>query len=135
MIPSLASLANWALLILRVVYGIIFVAHGWPKFKDLKQNAQNFEMMGFRPGAFWGTIVASVEFFGGLCLIFGFLTQLAAILLAVNMLVATCWKIRNKQQLVGGYELDLMLLSAGLLLATLGGGVYSLDNYWAINLY
>jgi uncharacterized membrane protein YphA (DoxX/SURF4 family) len=37
----------WAILILRIVLGLIFIAHGWPKIKDLRQNAKNFSGMGF----------------------------------------------------------------------------------------
>ena len=135
MIPSLIFYADWALLILRVVVGIIFIAHGWPKFKNLKQNAQNFAMMGFKPGAFWGTIVAFVELLGGLALIAGFFTQIAALLLAIDMLVAFLWKVKGGQKLVSGFELDLTLMAAALLIATIGSGIYGLDRYWTIALY
>jgi putative oxidoreductase len=115
--------------------GIIFIAHGWPKFKNLKQNAENFAMMGFKPGAFWGTIVALVEFLGGLALIAGFLTQIAALLIAIDMLVAFLWKVKGRQKLVGGFELDLLLMSTALMIATIGSGMYGLDSYWPIALY
>lgn len=135
MIPSLVFFADWALLILRVVIGIIFIAHGWPKFKNLKQNSENFAMMGFKPGAFWGTIVAFVELLGGLALIAGFFTQIAALLLAIDMLVAFLWKVKGGQKLVSGFELDLTLMAAALLIATIGSGIYGLDRYWTIALY
>lgn len=120
------------MLILRLVYGLIFLAHGWPKIKNLKNNGQNFEMMGFKPGIFWGTIVALVEVFGSLAVIVGLGTQIAGLLLAFNMLVASIWKIKRGQKLVGGFELDILLLATGLLLASFGGGAYALDNYWRL---
>lgn len=135
MVSTLLIFSDWTILILRLAFGVIFLAHGLPKIKNLKVTAQNFEMMGFKPGAFWGTIVAFVEFFGALALIIGFYTQVAALLIAVNMLVATLWKMKNKQGLVGGYEFDLTLAAAALLLATLGGGLYSLDSYLRISLF
>ncbi|MBI2024867.1 MAG: DoxX family protein [Candidatus Harrisonbacteria bacterium] len=129
MLTILAIFSEWALLVLRFVFGAIFLAHGWPKLKNLKANSENFTMMGFKPGAFWGTIVALVETLGGVAIILGIAVQLAGILLAFNMLVATIWKITRGQKLVGGFELDLLLLSAGLVLATLGGGAYSLNLF------
>lgn len=129
MIILLSVFSEWALLILRLVYGLIFLSHGWPKIKNLKTNGQNFEMMGFKPGIFWGTIVALVEVFGSLAIIVGFGTQIAGLLLAFQMVVTTIWRMKRGQKLVGGYELDIILLAVGLLLATLGGGAYALDNY------
>lgn len=123
-------LSDWALLALRVVIAVIFFAHGWPKIKDLRQNAMNFGMMGFRPGAFWGTIVAFVEVFGGLAILLGLGVQIAGPILAINMLVAALWKKKQGMGLVNGYELDLVLLTANLLLATTGPGMYSAQSYF-----
>lgn len=120
---------DFGLLLLRVVLGLIFLVHGWPKIKNLKETHANFEMMGFRPGVFWGTVVAMVEFFGGLLLIAGLFTQLVAVLIAIQMLVATAWKMKRKQGLAGGYEFDLLLAVSALVLATSGSGLISLDNY------
>jgi putative oxidoreductase len=129
MIPLFFVWSTLALFLLRVFFGLVFLIHGWPKIKDLKQTAANFNGMGFKPGIFWGTIVAVVEFFGGLLLIVGLFTQIVALLLAIQMLVATVWKIRRKQPFAGGYEFDLALLLIGLILATSGGGNFSLDSW------
>ena len=122
--------SDWSLLGLRIVFGAIFIAHGFPKIKNLKTNAQNFEMMGFKPGVFWGTIVAFVEFFGGLAIIAGLYTQIAALLLAIDMAVATLWKIKRGQKFISGFELDLILFVVGLAVATLGAGIYSLSRFY-----
>ena len=126
-IQFLTNYVDWAYFLVRLVFGLIFIAHGWPKVKNLKTTSQNFEAMGFKPGGFWGTVVALVEAIGGLAIIVGFYAQVAALLLAVNMLVAMFWKISRKQGLVGGFEFDLLLLVVALLLATGGAGIYSLD--------
>ncbi len=117
-----------ALFLLRIFYGALFVAHGWPKIKDLIGNAKNFEGMGFRPGLLWGSIVALLEFFGGLALVAGFYTQVFALLLATQMIVAALWRIKMKHKFAGGYELDIALILIGLALATMGGGIYAVDN-------
>ena len=70
--------------------------------------------------------MGGVEFFGGIALIVGFATQLAAALVAVNMLVAIS-KVKFKQGLVNGYEFDLVLLVIALALLVLGPGAYALD--------
>src|SRR3989344_2429492 len=103
MITYLFIWSGITLLLLRIFYGVLFVAHGWPKIKDLMQNAKNFEGMGFRPGLFWGTLVALLEFFGGLAIIAGPFTQVLGLLLAVEMIVATIWRLKMKHKFVGGY--------------------------------
>jgi putative oxidoreductase len=127
--------SDWGILLLRLVLGLIFLVHGWSKIRDLKANAKGFDSMGFKPGFFWGTIVALVEFFGAIFLILGLYTSIVAILIAINMTVATLWKIKIGQALVSGYELDLILAVSALLLATLAGGTYSLDSYWHIRFF
>ena len=128
MITYLFIWSGIILFVLRVFFGALFVVHGWPKIKDLAQNAKNFEGMGFRPGIFWGTIVALLEFFGGLVIIFGLFTQVFGFLLAIQMVIAAIWRIRSKHKFVGGYELDIALVLIGLVLATLGGGIYAVDT-------
>ncbi len=135
MITLLSGFSDYYLVIARLIIGAIFLAHGWPKLRNLPMTWQNFSMMGFKPGFFWGTVVAHVEFFGGLALILGVGTQIAALLLAINITVAALWKMSRGQKLVGGYELDIAILAAVLIIAGIGGGVFTLDNYWPIALY
>lgn len=117
-----------SLLLLRLALGLIFIVHGLPKIKNLRMTAHHFESMGFRPGNLWGTIVAFVEFFGGLAVFFGLLTGVAALGIAINMIVALFWKINKGQGLVGGFEFDLILLVVALTIVMLGGGAYSLES-------
>lgn len=105
------------------------IAHGWPKLKDLKMTAQNFDGMGFRPGIFWGTIAAVVEAIGGLAILLGFWAEFAAGLFAVQMLVAAVWKFKNKMGFVDGYELDLALVALAAFIAIYGTGFYALQYY------
>ncbi len=116
-----------AVFILRIVLGLVFVAHGWPKIKNLRETQTNFGAMGFKPGVLWGTVVAVLEFFGGIAIILGLFTQAIALFIAFEMLIAFLWKLKKGQGLVGGYELDLILLASALTLAALGGGAYALD--------
>ncbi len=131
----LFAFSDIALLVLRVAMGVVFIVHGWPKIKDLRANAKGFDKMGFRPGKLWGTIVAFLEFVGGIALIAGFFTQAIGLLLAAQMLVATVWKIKNKQHFAGGYELDIALVAMGLILATSGAGAFAMDNLYSLFIY
>ncbi len=120
---------DWGILILRVFLGFAFLVHGLPKIKDLKQTSQNFEMMGFKPGNFFGPSIALLEFFGGIALILGAFVQTLALLFAIEMLVATFWKIKKGNGFVGGYEFDLSLLVIALMLLVSGSGPFSIDGY------
>ncbi|MDP1719353.1 MAG: DoxX family protein [bacterium] len=129
LLSILPIFTDWPLLIARVVIAAIFLAHGWPKIKNLKQNAHNFGMMGFKPGAFWGTVVAFTEVFGGLAILVGIATPFAGFALVIDMLVATLWKLKKGMKLIGGYELDLIILATCLILAIAGPGIFSLHSY------
>lgn len=117
---------------MRIAVAVIFLAHGWPKLKNLKTTAENFNAMGFRPGRFWGTLIALLETVGAGFLFIGAGTQILAILFAVEMAVVIVWKIRKGEKLLGGCELELALLAASLVLMTSGGGVLGLDNHFRI---
>ncbi len=121
--------SDWALAFLRIVLGILLLLHGWPKLKDLKTTSVNFGAMGFKPGSFWGPLVACAEFFGGLALILGVWTEFAAAVIAIEFVVITIWKIIRRQPFVGGLELDLLILGAAVTLLALGAGAFSFDHY------
>jgi len=75
-------------------------------------------------------VVIAVEILGGLALILGLGTRLAAALLAIDMVVAVL-AVRLAAGFVGGYEFELTLLAAGLSLALLGGGPVTVRQVFA----
>src|ERR1700740_1968712 len=82
-----------AITILRVVLGIVFFAHGAQKMLGWFGGFGFSGTMGFFTGqmhipALFAFLAIAAEFFGGLGLILGFLTRIAAFGIAVNMLVA-----------------------------------------------
>ena len=114
--PDLFAFQNFAPLILRLVLGFIFIIHGYPKlFKD---NSD--------PGIFWAYLAGAVEFFGGIFLVLGLFTQLAAAALTLEILVSIV-KMKFSKGFAGGHELDLTLLAMALALVLLGPGALSLD--------
>lgn len=122
-----------AALLLRLVIGGVFIIHGYPKFiaAQRKQGGEWMKGMGLPSGfILFGGIV---EFFGGIALVLGILTQVIAMLFAFWML-STTWlsKVKMKKKFVGGYEVDVILLVASLALAAIGAGAFSVDHLLGI---
>ncbi len=120
------------LLVLRIGLGTVFIAHGWMKIKNPSQWAQN---MGLAP--IFGILVSIGEFFGGLGILFGFLTQIAALGPFLVMLGALRYHIFVwKQKFINleddSWEYPFFLAIAALAIALMGAGAYSLDAYFGL---
>ncbi len=105
--------------------GVVFLAHGLDKLQGMDGVIGFFGSLGLAP--FFAYLVAGVEFLGGIALILGVFSRYAAYLLAVVMVVAI-FLVKFKMGLLGGYELDLVLLAALLTIAGAGSGVYSISG-------
>jgi putative oxidoreductase len=128
MFPLYFLYDQWPVLILRIALGAIFIAHGWPKLRDLKQTAKNFDAMGFRPGKLSGTVTALLEFFGGILILIGLAVGPVSALFIIEFVVIIIWRLAKKMPFVGGWELDLLILAGVIALFALGGGAFSLDR-------
>ena len=126
---------QWTLTLLRAVLGIIFTYHGYGKLfvkGGLPGTAQFFAMVGIPMANYAAVVVAFVEFFGGLLLIFGLLTRLTALALIVEMLVAF-FKVHLKQGFfispqAYGYEFILLILAVLVVILVNGAGEFSLGK-------
>jgi putative oxidoreductase len=119
------------LLLLRLVVGAIFIAHGAQKLFTfgIAGVTQGFAGMGVPVPGLAAPVVAGVEFFGGIMLILGLLTPLVALLLILDMLGAILIVHgKNGLFLPNGYEFALTLLTANLALLLAGPGAAALDN-------
>lgn len=130
-----------ALFLLRVILGVVFFAHGaqkvfgWFGGYGLTGTVDYFKNVVHVPTplAYLGPFV---EFVGGIALLFGVFTKFAALGIFVMMLVATLkvhlpmgFFLSGKGDGKGqGYEFTLTLAVISLILALLGGGLYSLDS-------
>ena len=120
---------------LRLIAGIIFSAHGaqklfaWFGGYGLDGTGQWMESIGIAPGFLMALLAGSAEFFGGILLILGLFTRLAAFSLAVTMLVAI-FTVHIGNGLFmsnNGYEFGLTLLAMSVALIFQGGGKFSID--------
>jgi putative oxidoreductase len=126
---SLSRYSDLVLFFLRLVAGIAFILHGWPKIQN------PFGWMGpdaFAPGIFLA-LAAISEFGGGIAWILGLLTRLASLGIASTMIVAVYMHaIIRGDSFVGkpgesSYELALVYLCVAILFFIMGPGAYSLD--------
>jgi putative oxidoreductase len=127
--PS-ARQVNIGLLILRVIVGIVFVAHGAQKVFvwGIDGVTAGFAGMGVPAPAVVATLVAFGELLGGVALIAGVLTRLASLGLAIIMVGAvTLAHLPAGFFAPEGYEFTLTLAAASLALMFAGAGQLSVD--------
>lgn len=123
------------LLLLRLVVGLAFVAHGsqklfgWFGGHGLAGTSQFFTMLGFPAGKRHAFMAGLAEAGGGLLLVLGLLTPLGTLAIVSAMLVAIITVHLPKGFFAsnGGYELPLVMGTAAVALAFSGPGAYSLD--------
>ncbi|WP_404354804.1 DoxX family protein [Cytobacillus firmus] len=125
------------LLIIRLVIGVLFIGHGaqklfgWFGGHGLKGTGGWFDSIGMKPGVMMALFAGLTEFIGGLLFALGFLTPLAALMIAGTMIMAIV-KVHGPNGLwatSNGYEYNLTLLSVAIGIALIGPGRYALDFF------
>jgi putative oxidoreductase len=132
--PATSAQLSLALTILRVVTGVVFLAHGAQKLFvwGFDGVGAGFAQMGIPLAGIVGPAVALVEFFGGMALVAGLLTRLAAGGLAIVMLGALLIAhLSGGFFLPSGFEFVFTLLGSAVTLALTGAGPWSLDGHLA----
>jgi putative oxidoreductase len=123
------------LLLGRLVFGLVMVAHGsqklfgWFGGYGLTAVSGFFESLGFRPGRVFATAASVSEFVGGLLLALGFLGPIGPALILSIMIVAAV-TVHLKGGLFAannGIEVPLLYGTAAVMLALSGFGLYSFD--------
>lgn len=135
-IPPLSRLSSLAPVILRVIVGVVFVAHGVDKFADgPPEFAEMLAGLGVPVSLVVAWLVAIAELVGGILLIVGLLTRLATMPLMAIMVGAIAL-VKVEMGLIAeegaGAELDLALLAGLLAVLLLGPGKPSLDHVLGI---
>lgn len=119
------------LTILRVVVGAIFIAHGAQKFFifGIPAVAGGFAQFGIPLASFVAPMIAVIELLGGIALVLGLLTRLAALGIGFTMLGAmSVVHLAGGFFLPNGFEYTLALLAANVSIILMGPGPFSLDS-------
>ena len=131
-----------ALLVLRVVVGLLFVGHGTQKLfgwfggHGLAGTSKFFDSLGIGSGRRNALLAGATEAGGGLLLALGLFTPFAAAGLIAVMATAT-WTVHRAKGLWssdGGYEYNLVLASIAFALAGAGPDAWSLDYALSLDL-
>ena len=134
---------DWVLTIARLLLGIVFFAHGaekmlgWFGGPGFHATLQTLTKQ-LRIPAPLAVLVMSAELFGGLGLIVGLLSRIAAVAIVLTMLGAIVivnrryglfmdWYGNRKGH---GFEYHLLAIALALVVIVKGGGAFSMDYLW-----
>ena len=76
----------------------------------------------------WGTLIAAVEFFGGIAILLGLYAELAATLFGFQMMVGTAWKLKTKKRF-SDYTYDMQLFALCLVVMSQGPGALAIQSF------
>ena len=121
-----------ALLIFRVVLGLVFIAHGVDKlfFPGMDDTIGQFSAWDVPQPQIFGWVVAIGELLAGAMLVIGLLTTFAAGILALMCALAVYFVHLGNGVFVadGGFEYAVVLCVALLMIVVFGSGRASLDG-------
>jgi putative oxidoreductase len=127
------------LLLGRILIGGIFVQSGFGKLMGLDAFAAGLAARGMPAGLapVLAPIGASVEFFGGLAIVFGLMMRYAALLMIAFVIVATLishrfWSLQGAERRTQTVQFakNVAIIGGFLFVFVTGGGRYSLDRWW-----
>ena len=131
MLNVFPDLLNYALIgpfIIRVVIGLIFVDLGVLKFRSEKDRwIASFETLGLRPADFFVPVYAFLQVVGGLMLIAGLWTQVAALAFVLFTGIELYIELQAREILKRDMTFYLLVFACSLSLLLTGAGAYALD--------
>lgn len=133
-----------AMLVLRLVPGVLFMGHGLQKLVPAKLSppllqaqgpqaiANGLRQMGLEPALVLALVAGAAEVGGGFLIASGLVTPLGTALLAAVMTVAilTVHLRKGIWAAAGGFEFPLLMLTSVFVVTALGPGRFSIDA-WA----
>ncbi len=133
-----------ALLVVRLVFGVVFIAAGYRHIVGLEQYTTLFTNIQIPNPQLLAPVIAWLELIGGIAAVLGIFTRYTGFLLAMVMVVAIAAaripSILNPPQgqqvpslfsVIGNIQGELSLLGIGLLLLLMGAGQIALDDLFA----
>ncbi len=125
---------DFLLLVARVLFGWIFISSGWRKLMDIPAFAKTMPNRGGLP-EWLGYVAPPVEFIGGICIVLGFATRYAAVVMLLFVIIASFsshryWSSPPAQ--VGNQSAhfwkNVSMMGGSVLLFITGAGRYALDR-------
>jgi putative oxidoreductase len=130
MFERLNQAQPFGILVMRLALGAIMIANGFHKIFPRGALYNFTHYVGTLGLPSWlGYVFAFTEFFGGILLVLGLLTRIAALLTAIDMAVAIV-KVTWHGGLVGQHSMSLNLacFALAVMLVFTGGGLFAIDN-------
>jgi len=131
------TFSDAGLLLARITMAALFIPGGLHKLLDLASFTGSLQKQGVPFADILAPIGASVEFFGGLAVLSGFQTSLAALLLMVFTIIATLiahrfWEFEGtaRQMQQTNFFKNLAIAGGFLALSVSGGGRYCVERLW-----
>jgi putative oxidoreductase len=125
--PRAAAFTSYALALLRVMTGLLFIEHGTTKIFDFPTHLAMFD--GFTFFSILG-LSAVIELVGGILLVLGLFTRTTGFILAGEMAAAyfMAHAPRGFFPILNDGELAIVYTFAFLLIAAAGAGAFSIDG-------
>ena len=138
---------NTALLVLRIIPGLLLMGHGLQKLvppgysppllhaAGHRGTGAGFESLGIRPAVAAAVLAGSAELAAGFSLAAGLLTPVGTVLVGAVMITAIL-KVHASNGIwaaEGGFEFPLVLLTVGFAITALGPGSLSVDSWLGID--
>ena len=130
---------GWAMLLVRLPLGVDMLVHGWAKVTNVPGTMSYFD--GLHVPHLFGWLAILAEFAGGLGLILGCLTRIAAFGVGVTMLVAIYLRHWDYGYLMNwhgklpfgteGWEYHTLAIGMSLALMLEGAGAFAVDSLLA----
>jgi len=120
-----SKLIDFAPLPLRVIAGVGFMIHGLPKILEIGKTQGSFMNMGLPQDL--AILIGLLEFIGGLAILLGVFTRIAAGLFAIQMIGAIIL-VKLSKGFIDGFELDLLYLAIMVNLLITGPGFLSIEK-------
>lgn len=114
----------------RVLIGVLFAVAGYQKLTDIETFAGFVGMLGVPAPEVLAWVVVAIELLGGIALILGFMTRIAAEVLLVFVLIATylAHPIWSDPSQMGMFLKNLAVMGGLLYVAAFGAGKWSLGK-------
>ena len=124
-------LQDIALMLTRIVMGVVMVTHGWHRWQNegITEEANILERVGIPDPALMVWLLIGFEVIGGIFLIFGLATPVIGLgLMVLNIGIILTLRSHTFYVHNSGWEYNAVMTIVGLMLMTHGAGRIGLDN-------